>query len=100
VRVGQEALPPNKLGALKYYRTTLTAAQAGTRTITARFATGRDVDFDIFQNGNLISRALSGVANSETQVINLTAGEVIIRVSDANQTALPASTPCATLTIN
>jgi hypothetical protein len=100
VRVGQEALPPNKLGALKYYRTTLTAAEAGEHTITARFATGRDVDFDVFQNGNLITRALSVVANSETKVINLTAGEVIIRVSDANQTALPSTTPCATLSIS
>jgi hypothetical protein len=100
VPAGQAPLPPNKLGALKYYRTTLTAAQAGSRTITARFATGRDVDFDVFQNGNLIGRALSSVANSETQVINLTAGEVIIRVSDAVQTALQTGTPCATLTIN
>jgi hypothetical protein len=96
----------NKLGAFKYYRTTLPAA--GLRTITANFSTGQDIDFDIFQNGNLIDRALSSVATSETKLINLSVGEVIIRVEDASRLpTIPGTTPaqippptCASLTIN
>jgi hypothetical protein len=88
---------PNKLGALKYFRINLSAAQAGERIITANFPVGRDVDFDVFQNGVLLLRALSGEPSSEVATINLSAGEVIIRASDANQTA--PVTPCATLTI-
>jgi hypothetical protein len=99
------ATAANKLGAVKFYRIRLTSAQAGLRTITANFSAGRDVDFDVFQNRVLLLSARAGVTappaaptTSESASLNLSAGEVIIRVSDDVQTTPPAS--CATITIN
>ena len=91
----------NKLGMVKYYRITLSAAQAGLRTVTANFSTGRDLDFEVFQNGNLVATATadSQGLNSESASVNLSAGEVIIRVSDFVTTNPPVSPLCATMTL-
>lgn len=90
----------NKLGSTRYYRATLSVAQAGLRTITANFPLGRDLDFDVFQNRKLLMQASANSLGltSESLTLNLSAGEVIIRVSDFITTP-PLVTNCATLTI-
>ena len=90
----------NKLGSTRYYRATLSAAQAGLRTITANFPQGRDLDFDVFQNRKLLMQASANSLGltSESLTLNLSAGEVIIRVSDFITTP-PLVTNCATLMI-
>jgi hypothetical protein len=90
----------NKLGAIKYLRITL--PQAGSRTVTATFPNGSDIDFEIYQNRVLRAVGDSSVATSETQVVNFSAGEAVIRVYDAN-TAPPGGTPttiCTTIVVN
>jgi hypothetical protein len=95
----------NKLGATKYFRITV---PAGVRTITARFADGRDIDFAVYQNrafktGAFTDSASQPLGNSlrttETAIDTFAAGEIVIRISDFVTTALPAGTPCATLNI-
>ena len=91
----------NKLGMVKYLRTSLSTTQAGFRTITANFSLGRDVDFEVFQNRDLVASAgadSQGQA-SESVSVNLNAGEVIIRVSDFVTTNAPLAPLCATITI-
>jgi hypothetical protein len=76
--------------------------QAGSRTVTATFPSGSDVDFEIYQNRVLRAVGDSSVATSETQVVNFSAGEAVIRVYDAN-TAPPTGAPttvCATISVN
>jgi len=91
----------NKLGSTRYFRITLVgAAQVGSRTITANFASGRDVDFDVVQDRKVVLRAVSTAPTSETGTAFLRAGEVIIRVLDFNTTAPPTSPVCATITIS
>lgn len=86
----------NKLGAVRYFRMTLPTA--GLRSITANFSAGRDVDFDVFQNAELLASALSPDPVSEVVYIQLAAGEAVVRVYDAVTSAPPAT--CATLTVN
>ena len=62
---------------------------------------GRDVDFEVFQNRDLVASAgadSQGQA-SESVSVNLNAGEVIIRVSDFVTTNAPVAPLCATVTI-
>ncbi len=111
------AQSPNKLGATKYFRINL--ASAGSRTITANFSSGRDIDFVVYQKGAVIRQALGCSPTSETlpdpnpvrcspsdplpsagQPLNLSAGEVVIRLWDANTSSAPSLTNCATLTVN
>jgi hypothetical protein len=90
----------NKLGAVKYFRINL--PQAGSRTVTATFPNGRDVDFEIYQNRDFLGAGYSSVATSETQVVNFSAGEAVIRVYD-DKTAAPGNVPttiCSTITVN
>lgn len=92
---------PNKLGSIRYYR--LTLASAGTRTVTANFAAGRDIDFEVFQRGELVARAAADnlpAGTSESKSVNLAAGEVVIRVKDFVTTSPPAGANCATLRVN
>ncbi len=91
----------NKLGMVKYFRIKLSAAQAGLRTVTANFQTGRDLDFEVLQNRVLVLAAGKDSLGeaSESASGNLSAGEVVIRVSDFITTAPPVSPNCATLTI-
>jgi hypothetical protein len=90
----------NKLGAIKYLRINL--PQAGSRTVTATFPSGSDIDFEIYQNRVLTSTGYSAAPTSETKVVNFSAGEAVIRVFDAN--ALPPSgaptTICANILVN
>ncbi len=96
--VKAEDKAPNKLGTWRYFRINLPSA--GNRTITASFPQGRDLDFDVLQNREILAIADSTVATSETATLPLAAGEVIIRVSDY-VTNSPLTAPnCATLTIN
>ena len=91
----------NKLGMVRYFRTTLSAAQAGLRTVTVNFANGRDLDFEVFQNRSIVASATAdsqGLTRESTSV-TLGAGEVIIRVSDFVTTNLPVASFCATITI-
>ncbi len=91
----------NKLGSIRYYRFTL--ASAGTRTVTANFAAGRDIDFDVFQRGELVARAAADnlpAGTSESKSVNLAAGEVVIRVKDYVTTSPPVGANCATLRVN
>ena len=90
----------NKLGSTRYFRINLTAA--GTRTVTARFSSGRDVDFEVFQNRTLLVNADTPATASlnEVATVPLQAGEVIIRVLDYVTTPLATGAACATLTIN
>jgi hypothetical protein len=93
----------NKLGAVKYYRHTLSAANAGTHTITANFAAGRDIDFEVFQNRVLVASATGislATTTSESASAALVAGEVIIRVRDYDTATPPVAPNCATITIN
>jgi hypothetical protein len=90
----------NKLGATKYLRINL--PQAGSRTVTATFPNGSDIDFEIYQNRVLRAVGESSVATSETQVVNFSAGEAVIRVYDAN-TAPPGGAPttvCTNISVN
>ena len=91
----------NKLGMVKYFRISLSAAQAGLRTVTANFSLGRDLDFEVFQNRSIVASATAdsqGLTNESTSVA-LGAGEVIIRVSDFVTTHAPVAPFCATITI-
>jgi hypothetical protein len=92
----------NKLGMVKYHRHTLTSANAtAMRTVRVSFNVNRDVDFDVYQKGLLKVRAtdITPVGGTfESKVLNLSAGEVVIRTRDFI-TATPPAT-CATLTIN
>ena len=88
----------NKLGAVKYFR--FTQASAGNRTIVASFPAGRDIDFDVYQNRALVGSANSTDATSEGGQLSLSAGEVVIRLSDAVTSSAPSLTNCATLLIN
>jgi hypothetical protein len=88
----------NKLGAVKYFRVTL--ASAGPRTITANFPAGRDIDYEVYQNRVVVAVGSSSAPTSEATQINLSAGEVVIRVLDAVTSSAPSLTNCATLTIN
>jgi hypothetical protein len=91
----------NKLGMVRYFRIKLSPAQAGFRTVIANFQTGRDLDFEVLQNRVLVLSAgrdsLGEVSESASG--NLSAGEVVIRVSDYITTTPPVSPNCATLTI-
>jgi hypothetical protein len=91
----------NKLGLVRYFRITLIAAQAGMRTVTANFANGRDLDFEVFQNRSLQASAGadSQGQTTESTSVRLSAGEVIIRVSDFVTTNAPVAPNCATITV-
>lgn len=91
----------NKLGMVKYFRIKLSPAQAGFRTVIANFQTGRDLDFEVLQNRVLVLSAGRDSAGemSESASGTLSAGEVVIRVSDFITTTPPVSPNCATLTI-
>jgi hypothetical protein len=107
VNVANSGYPDdNKLGATKYFR--VTVLTPGSRTITARFADGRDIDFAVYQNrifktGAFTDSASQPLGNSlrttETAIDTFAAGEIVIRISDFVTTALPVGTPCATLNI-
>ena len=87
----------NKLGSTRYFRINLTAAQAGLRTVTATFGTGRDVDFEVFQNRRRLLNQATGAALTETATLSLQAGEVVIRALDYVTTP---SSSCATIEIS
>ncbi len=91
----------NKLGMVRYFRIPLSAAQAGLRTVTANFANGRDLDFEVFQNRAIVASATedSQGLTSETVAVSLSAGEVIIRVNDFVTTNAPLAPNCATITL-
>jgi hypothetical protein len=91
----------NKLGMVRYFRINLSAAQAGLRTVTASFSTGRDLDFEVFQNRNIVATATadSQGLTSESASVALSAGEVVIRVSDFVTTNAPVAPNCATITV-
>ena len=91
----------NKLGMVKYFRLNLSAAQAGSRTVVANFSVGRDIDFEVFQNRNVAISATvdSQGLTSETANGTLSAGDVIIRVSDFVTTNAPVAPFCATITV-
>ena len=92
----------NKLGSTRYFRINLTAAQAGTRTVTANFGNGRDVDFEVFQNRTRLVNAASVATSAltETATVALQAGEVIIRALDWVTTTPPTGAACATIKIS
>jgi hypothetical protein len=90
----------NKLGAIKYFRINL--PQAGSRTVTATFPNGRDIDFEIFQNRVQIDAGYSAAVTSEIKAVNFSAGEAVIRIYDDRATP-PGATPttiCTTLVVN
>lgn len=91
----------NKLGMVRYFRISLSAAQAGLRTVTANFSNGRDLDFEVFQNRNIVLSATAGSQGltSESASVSLSAGEVIIRVSDFVTINAPGAPNCATITV-
>jgi hypothetical protein len=91
----------NKLGMVRYFRITLTTAQAGLRNVTVNFANGRDLDFEVFQNRSIVASAAadSKGLTSESASVTLGAGEVIIRVSDFVTTNAPLAPNCATITV-
>lgn len=91
----------NKLGMVRYFRINLSPAQAGLRTVVANFSVGRDIDFEVFQNRDIVASALadSEGLSSESASVNLSAGEVIIRVTDFVTTNAPVSPFCATVTV-
>jgi hypothetical protein len=90
----------NKLGSLKYFRIKLSDVQSGVRTIRADFAAGRDIDFIVFQNRQALAFADSIDPISETTSLNLSAGDVILRVRDYVTTTPLTAPNCATITIN
>ena len=72
----------NKLGNRDYV---IFTATAGLHTLTMTRTSGassRDPDFIIFRNGNLVARAESGEADTETTNVNLAAGEHVIDTYD------------------
>lgn len=85
----------NKLGSTRYFRISLPSA--GIRTVTATFSSGRDVDFEVFQNRALLVKAATA-APSETATVLLQAGEVIIRALDYVTT--PMGGTCASINIS
>lgn len=91
----------NKLGMVKYFRINLNAAQAGLRTIRASFAVGRDLDFEVVQNRDVVASATadSQGLTSESTSVTLIPGEVIIRVSDFVTTQAPVAPNCATISL-
>ena len=91
----------NKLGMVRYFRINLSPAQAGLRTVVANFSVGRDIDFEVFQNRVIVASALadSEGLSSESASVNLSAGEVIVRVTDFVTTNAPVSPFCATITV-
>jgi hypothetical protein len=92
----------NKLGMIKYHRHILSAAKAVTpRIVWVSFEANRDVDFDVYQSGVLKARAANittAGGTFESKIVNLSAGEVVIRTRDFITNAAPAT--CATLTLN
>jgi hypothetical protein len=90
----------NKLGSIKYFRITLSNAQSGPRTIRADFALGRDIDFIVFQNRQALAFADSSDPAPEIISLNLSAGDVILRVRDFITTTPLTAPNCATITIN
>ena len=91
----------NKLGMVRYFRFNLSPAQAGSRTVVANFSNGRDIDFEVFQNRNVVLSATADSLGltSESATGILSAGEVIIRADDFVTTNAPVSPFCATLTV-
>jgi hypothetical protein len=90
----------NKLGAVKYLRINL--PQAGSRTVTATFPNGRDIDLEIYQNRVLIAVGDSDALTSESAPVNFNAGEAVIRVYDF-KTTVPGASPttiCTTISVN
>lgn len=89
----------NKLGSVRYFR--FNVPTAGARSIVANFPLGRDIDFDVFQKGQLLVRgAIDNVKNgtsTESASANFSVGEAVIRVRDF-VTTTPTGT-CATVTI-
>lgn len=92
----------NKLGSTRYFRINLTPTQAGLRTVTANFGSGRDVDFEVFQNRALLVNAatFANVNLNEVAIVPLQAGEVIIRALDWVTSNPPTGTACATIRIS
>jgi hypothetical protein len=87
----------NKLGERRYIRFT---TPAGSRTITASFATGgHDIDLEIFQGGKRLGTAESDSTTSEVFTGNFAAGEVVIRAADFKINSASA-TNCATIKVN
>jgi hypothetical protein len=89
----------NKLGSVRYFRINLSTA--GARSVVANFPLGRDIDFDVFQNRQLIARGAadnvaSGTTTESANVI-FSAGDAVIRVKDY-VTTTPSNT-CATITV-
>jgi hypothetical protein len=98
-----DATDINKLGMVKYHRHTLTAANAGQRKTRVNFLADRDVDFDVYQPGVRAARAANVTAaggTTECKLVNLTAGEVVIRTRDFSVANVPTGAGCATLTLN
>jgi hypothetical protein len=87
----------NKLGERRYLRFT---TPAGSRTITASFATGgHDIDFEVFQGGKRLGIAESENTSSEVFTGNFAAGEVVVRAVDFKINSASA-TNCATIKVN
>jgi hypothetical protein len=87
----------NKLGERRYIRFT---TPAGSRTITASFATGgHDIDLEIFQGGKRLGTAESDSTTSEVFTGNFAAGEVVIRAADFKINSA-STTNCATIKVN
>ena len=87
----------NKLGERRYLRFT---TPAGSRTITASFATGgHDIDFEVFQGGKRLGIADSENTSSEVFTGNFIAGEVVVRAVDFNINGA-SPTNCATIKVN
>jgi len=73
----------NKLGNRAYL--TLTIPSAGSYDFSMERISGdisRDPDFDIFQNGAFVTRAISGAINNENATRLLAAGEYVIDAMD------------------
>ncbi len=91
----------NKLGEQRYIR--FTNPTAGPRTITLSFdaATGMDLDYSIYQGGNVVAISETGSATGEIFNRSLPAGEIVIRAFDDRGSANTAdTTKCATISVN
>ena len=84
VCVTNVAGPGNKLGRFAYLRFSL--AGAGRHRITVNGATSTDPDFEVFQGGR-IAGGYSGTAGTEDVLLTLPAGESVLVVYDASETA-------------
>ena len=72
----------NNLDNRAFLRFTATAGSHTLQMTRISGAQSRDPDFAIFRNGTFVNRAESGVVNTETITLNLSAGEHVIDAYD------------------